>query len=47
MTSPDTIITLSDGCLASFVLGGVRLSGVMLKDGRVFKDGVIHAPVGW
>lgn len=35
------------GTLVSFVFGGERMTGVLLKDGRVFTNGVIYTPEGW
>lgn len=35
------------GTLVSFVFNGERMAGTLLKDGRVFKDGVVYTPEKW
>lgn len=35
------------GTPVSFVFDGVRLVGILLLDGRVFKDGAVYTPEKW
>jgi len=40
-------IKLHKGTLVSFVFNGERMTGILLADGRVFKDGVVYTPERW